>query len=84
MTLSALEIFAELRIAELRREAELARVAAHLEPRTSSTVTWIRNALHRLASTLEFPVLTDDVPAWPTLRNYPYGPPLESEWCNRH
>ena len=84
MTMSTLELCAELYIAELRRKAELAHVAAQLEPRASSTVTSIRNALRRLASTPEFSVSTDDVPAWPTLRNYPYGPALEWEWWNRH
>ena len=78
MTSLALELLVALHIADLRREAEQASVAAQLEPRVSPTRTWPRNVFHRLAGTSGPRVSPDDVAAWPTLRGYPYGPP--SDW----
>ena len=78
MTSLALELLVALHIADLRREAELASVAAQLEPRVSPARAWVRNVFHRLAGTRGPLVSSDDVSAWPTLRGYPYGPP--SDW----
>jgi hypothetical protein len=77
MTPLALELLVALHIDELRREAEHARLVAQMEPQASPIGTWLRNALHRLASTRGPRISSDDVPQWPTLKSYPYGPPSE-------
>jgi hypothetical protein len=71
------ELFVEQRIDELRREAERAYLAAQLEPRVSPFRIWVRKVLHRLAGVHTPGISADGVPPWPTLRNYPYGPPPE-------
>jgi hypothetical protein len=73
-----LDLLAALHIADLQREADLARVAAQLEPRGSPAGTWMRTALQRLAGIRGPRVSSDDVAAWPTLREYPYG--RRSQW----
>jgi hypothetical protein len=77
MTSLALELLVALHIADLHREADRVSVAAQLEPRASPMGTWVRIVLRRLASTRGPQVSSDDIPAWPTLENYPYGPPAE-------